>query len=128
MVPDPQQPEHELADRPADCTRNQADDERSEDRVRDAVKDRPSLEDRDQGLDVHEDLRAAEHHEAEMLAADSLEGGAWSEVKRREGYQRLATVTSFATMFGLHGATYHVDCRPRRHLRKVSRFLSIDTR
>ena len=54
-----------------------------------SVQDRLVRKNANEWLNVHEDLRAAEHHEAEMAATDRLEGGAGAEVEWRERHCRL---------------------------------------
>lgn len=84
VVRDGEPSQHGGADRFAEDAREGADDERTEQGVGHAVQDGPVRQDADKGLDVHEHLRAAEDHEAEMAAAQCLEDGAGAEMEGRE--------------------------------------------
>ena len=57
----------------ADQSSDAANEERVAQRMRVAVQDRLALDDPEQRLDVHHDLRAAKNHEAEVPAANRLE-------------------------------------------------------
>ena len=89
-VRNPAPPEHHRADGLADHRGNAADDQRPQPGVRHAMQHVPVLQDADQRLQVHQDLRPAKNHEAEVPAAQRLEGQAGAEMNGGEGHGGLA--------------------------------------
>ena len=81
-----QETQDPCADRLADQRCRKSNKQCACQRMGGAVEDWLALDDTHQRLDIHQDLRSAKHHEADMAATDGLEQGAWPEMKWRKGH------------------------------------------